>query len=242
LTRALALRDAAKLDPYDGRVKVDVLAEAYLRYLKNSKPKSHLWAERTWKKHLEPFFSGRLAGRVGTSELDRYIEQRKEGLTEDLEIRRRNGTINRELAILKAAFNDGAQLDPPLVSRVSRFPKKLRESEPRSGWLSDEQYDRLQDNAKHVWLRGFLAVAFNFGFRKSELLGLRVRQVSLKDRTIQLRPGTTKNDKERTVRMTEDVYERLAPCVKGKKPEEAVFTWETGNPVKDFRVYWDTMC
>jgi integrase len=100
----------------------------------------------------------------------------------------------------------------------------------------------LQDNAKHVWLRGFLAVAFNFGFRKSELLALRVRQVNLADRTIQLLPGTTKNDKGRTVRMTEDVYQRLAPCVKGKKPEDAVFTWENGDPVKDFRVAWDKMC
>jgi integrase len=100
----------------------------------------------------------------------------------------------------------------------------------------------LQDNAKHVGLRGFLAVAFNFGFRKSELLALRVRQVNLADRTIQLLPGTTKNDKGRTVRMTEDVYQRLAPCVKGKKPEDAVFTWENGDPVKDFRVAWDKMC
>jgi integrase len=150
--------------------------------------------------------------------------------------------VNRELAILKAAYNQGAQLDPPLVSRVPKFPKKLRESDPRSGWLDDAQYEALQDNAKHVWLRGFLTVAFNFGFRKSELLALHVKQVNLKDRTIQLLPGTTKNDKGRTIRMTEDVYQRLAPCVKGKKPEDAVFTWENGDPVKDFRVAWDKMC
>lgn len=72
----------------------------------------------------------------------------------------------------------------------------------------------MQDHAKDVWLRSLLAVAFNFGFRKSELLGLRVKQVSLKDRTIQLLPGTTKNDKGRTIRMTEDVYQRLAHASK----------------------------
>jgi integrase len=64
-------------------------------------------------------------------------------------------------------------------------------------WLDDVQYQALQDHAKHVWLRGFLAVAYNFGFRKGELLGVKVRQVNLKDRTIQLPPGTTKNDKGR---------------------------------------------
>lgn len=89
---------------------------------------------------------------------------------------------------------------------------------------------------------GFLAVAFNFGFRKGELLSLRVKQVNLKERTIQLLPGTTKNDKGRTVRMTEDVYQRLAPCVKDKKRDDAVFTWENGDPVKDSRVAWGKMC
>jgi integrase len=68
--------------------------------------------------------------------------------------------------------------------------------------LDDVQYQALQDHAKHVWLRGFLAVAYNFGFRKGEWLGVKVRQVNLKDRTIQLLPGTTKNDKGRTVRLT----------------------------------------
>src|SRR5438270_690722 len=77
LNRALTLKEAGKLDEPETRVRVDALAEAYLRYLKNSKPKSHLWADRTWNKHLKPFFGGRLAGRVGTTELDKYIEERK---------------------------------------------------------------------------------------------------------------------------------------------------------------------
>jgi integrase len=107
-----------------------------------------------------------------------------------------------------------------MVSRAPKFPKKLRESDPRSGWLTDEEYERLQRNAPHAWLRGLLAVAFNFGFRKSELLALRAKQ----DRTIQLLPGTTKNDKGRTIKMTSDVFERLSPCVNNKNPNDAVFT------------------
>ena len=220
---------------------MDTLADAYMRYVKNSKPKSYMWVKRAWEKHLKGFFGGRLAGRV-TVELDKYIEERKVGLAGAEELKR-NGTINRELTIMKAMFNHCAgELDPPLVSRVPKFPKKLRESDPRSGWLDDSQYDALQDNAKHVWLRGFLAVAYNFGFRKGELLGLKVRQVDLKQRSIQLLPGTTKNDKGRTIRMTEDVYQRLQPCVTDKKPNDALFTWEDGSPVRDYRVAWSKMC
>ena len=243
LNRALTLKQAGKLDEPETRVKVDTLAEAYLRYMKNSKPKSHMWVKRAWDKHLEPFFGGRLAGRVGTAELDRYIEQRKQGIHDEDQERKRNGTINRELTIMKAMFNHASrELDPPLVSRVPKFPKKLRESDPRSGWVDDAQYEALQDHAKDTWMRGFLAVAFNFGFRKSELLGLKVRQVDLKDRTIQLLPGTTKNDKGRTIRMTEDVYQRVAPCVKDKHGDDALFTWGDGSPVRDFRVAWSKMC
>jgi integrase len=245
LNRFLVLKKAGKLDAPEGRSKTDVLAEAYLRYIKNSKPKSYAWADRTWRIHLKPFFGGRLASRVGTAELDKYIEDRKADLpvNDEERERKRNGTINRELAILKAAYNHGASKnDPPLVSRVPRFPTKLRESDPRSGWLTDAQYDALQEKCKYPWLRGLLAVAFAFGLRKAELLRLRVQDVNLKDRTIKLLPGTTKTDKGRTLRMTEDVYETLKPCVEDKQPADSVFTWNDGSPVRDFRVAWEKMC
>jgi hypothetical protein len=40
LNRALTLKEAGKLDAPETRVRVDALLDAYLRYLKNSKPKS----------------------------------------------------------------------------------------------------------------------------------------------------------------------------------------------------------
>jgi integrase len=241
LTRKLALKEAGKLDAPEGRTKTDTISAAYLRYIKNSKPKSYKWAERVWRLHLEPFFGGRRSSRVGTDEIDRYVEERKTAVTAGGEFER-NGTVNRELSVLKAMYNHASRLDPPLVSRVPRFPKKLRESNPRSGWLDDEQYEALQTSAKDTWLRGLLAVAYTFGFRKAELLNLKVGQVNLKDRTIQLLPGTTKNDKGRTVKMTEDVYQRLVPCMEGKQKDDALFSWSDGSPVKDFRVCWEKMC
>lgn len=85
---------------------------------------------------------------------------------------------------------------------MSRFPQKLREPNPRSGFVSEEQYKTLQEKCRYGWLHGILAVAYNYGFRKQELLGLRVFQIDLKERTIQLLPGTTKNDMGRSVKMT----------------------------------------
>jgi len=103
-------------------------------------------------------------------------------------------------------------------------------------------HESLQKNCGHQWLRAMMAVAFTFGFRKGELLGLRVKQVNLKERTIALLPGETKNDKGRTVVMTDDVHALLQGCVRDKQADEFAFTWPNGKPVRDFRVAWNQMC
>jgi integrase len=68
-----------------------------------------------------------------------------------------------------------------------------------------------------------------------------VGQIDMKHRTINLDPGKTKNNEGRIVKMTQEVYDLLRVCVDDKKPEEAVFTWANGKPVKDFRATWDQL-
>ena len=151
-------------------------------------------------------------------------------------------TVNKELTVLRAIFYHGFEdYTPPKLHRVPKFPEKLKEPKPRQGFLTDEQYDGLQANCKHPWLRELLAVAYTFGFRKSELLGLRIHQVDMIERTIQLLPGETKNEEGRTVKMTEEVHKLLAECVQGKEPNDAVFTWKDGSPVRDLRATWASM-
>jgi integrase len=93
----------------------------------------------------------------------------------------------------------------------------------------------------YTWLRAFLAAAYTFGFRKSELLNLKVHQIDLKEKTIRLLVGMTKNDDGRMVVMTDEVHELMKECVKGKGPEDYVFTWADGRPVKDFRGQWNKL-
>jgi integrase len=215
-------------------VKVDTLAEAYKTYAQNSAPRSYRWIELVWRVHLEPFFGGMKADRITTDHLQRYIRER-------LDVKAATSTVNHELTVFKAMLNHGAKADPPKLLRVPRFPERLREPNPRSGFLTDEQYKVLLKKCKYGWLRVLLAVAYNFGFRKGELLGLRVSQIDLKARTIHLLPGTTKNDEGRAVVMTEEVFKLISELVKHKQPEDAVFTWANGKPVTDFRRTWRTL-
>jgi integrase len=232
LVKATTLRDAGKLDRHESRVKVDSLAESYKVYAHNSAPKSYYWICLVWRVHLEPFFGGMLAARVDSDKIQDYIRER-------LDAKAATSTVNRELTVLRAMFNHAAKMDK--VDRVPRFPERLREPNPRAGFVNDDEYVVRQSKAKYGWLRAALAVAYNFGFRKSELLSLRVSQIDLKARTIHLLPGTTKNDQGRGVVMTAEVFDLVSECIKDKQPGDAVFTWANGKPVTDFRRTWRTM-
>lgn len=97
---------------------------------------------------------------------------------------------------------------------VPKFPERLQEP-PRSGFLTDEQYDALQEHAEEPWLRALLAVAYTSGFRRAELVGgpqpkqqpMLVSHIDLKNKTITLDPGKT--NEGRVVKMTQEVYDLL---------------------------------
>jgi integrase len=175
----------------------------------------------------EPFFGKMRAVNVGTDLINNYVEHRQARGAE-------NATTNRELAMLRRAFNLGYRSTPRKVSQVPNFPR-LKENPPRKGFMDDARYRVLCEHATEPWLRALLATAYTFGFRKAELLNMRVRQIDLLERTIVLDPGTTKNDDGPTAKMTDEVHGLLLACVRGKESDEFVFTWEGGEPVRDFR-------
>jgi integrase len=119
-----------------------------------------------------------------------------------------NATINRELATLRRALNLGRRSTPPKVRDVPYIPM-LKEDNVRRGFVEDGEFSRLTAEAGELWLRAFLELGFTYGWRRGELLGLRVRQVSFTAGTIRLEAGTTKNREGREVAMTAKVEELL---------------------------------
>jgi hypothetical protein len=82
----------------------------------------------------------------------------------------------------------------------------------------------------------------NFGWRKSEILGLKVKQVDFLAGTIRLEVGTTKNREGREATMTEALKVLLTQCCLKKGPEDAVFTRDNGSKIRDFRKTWAKVC
>jgi integrase len=217
----------------------ELMDDLFRRYRLNSDSRWLHNAENfVWKLHLKRFFEHVRAEHLTTDLLSQYVDERRQGKRPPS-----NATINRELATLRAALNLGRKASPPKVFHVPPFPM-LKEENARAGFVRDEQYDQLgrECGKEGLWLRALVAVAYNYGWRRSELLELKVRQVDLAARTIDLEPGTTKNDDARIVVMTQEVFELLRACVRKKGADDFVFTRADGTRPGDFRKAWQNVC
>ena len=162
-----------------------------------------------------------------------YVDQRQqEGA--------KNATINREVAALKRMFRLGQQCTPAKVLRMPHFPH-LRENNVRKGFLEDALYHKLVDGTE-LWFRTIVECGRTYGWRISELLGMKVKQVDLMQRVIRLDPGTTKNTEGREVFTTDALQLLLGACVAGKGAEDAVFSRPNGIPVRSLRDAWEKAC
>ncbi len=226
------------VDPKKTKVTVDKLFALSLEHYQLKKRKSLPDFQARWKNHLQPFFGGRKASHVTTELVNKYILKRQAANASVC-------TINRELANLKKMFNYAAKRTKTITLDSVPHIELLEEDEAgRGDYLEDHQYPTLADALAKVglWARAIFEVGYTFGFRKSELLGLRIRNINISAKTITLPPRSTKNKQPRLVVMTERVYQLLKPLAEGKNPDDFLFTREDGKPVKDFRVIWERCC
>jgi integrase len=175
------------------RITYEGLREAlYSDYIVNKR--KSLRRDKEGKPHLDKvvrldgFFSGYRASEIEADLIRKFIrEQQGKGL--------KNGSINRSISALRRMFNlarnDGKIRDIP------HFPM-VKESRPRQGFFSREQYDALS-RALPDRLRLPLAIGYYSGMRLGEVLGLEWSQVDFLAGIIRLRAGETKNDQAREV-------------------------------------------
>ncbi len=175
--------------------------------------------ERKIQKHLMPFFGKRRMSTITTTDVRAYVHERQtvpsvlvrkahrvvrddgERVAEP-EVRRcaSNAQINRELALLKRAFNLAIQ-----GGRLHAKPHipMLRESSPRSGFFEPEQYRAVLRHLPEE-VRPIIEFGYETGWRiASEVLPLEWRQVDFAAGEVRLDAGTTKNGDGRVFPFTE---------------------------------------
>lgn len=184
-----------------------------------------------WEKHVKPFFGFLKANQVTSDRVGRYVDSR-------LEAKARPATINRELAILSRMYSLGIK-----ARKVLEKPNipKLTENNRRTGFVGSAERDRLASACARegLWMRAWFECAVTLGWRVSELLNLRVKQVDLAERSLTLNPGETKNGEGRLAFLTDSAFVLIRECSRGKSGDAFVFTRRSGKPVRAFRRAWE---
>jgi integrase len=148
-----------------------------------------------------------------------------------------NATINRELAVMSSGYTIAYNETPRRVAQKLSF-SRLAEPRARQGFIEQAQYLKLAAGCKELFMRAMLALSYTFGFRKGELLSLKVSDVDLMAGTVRLR--TSKNGEPRQINLTAETRGLLAACIAGKSADDAVFR-RGSEPVLFFGQSWDTI-
>jgi integrase len=235
-----AVADGVPLSARSTRLTFDdAVADVVTDYTINGK-RSQPDLERRIKLHLLPVFGGRTLNSITAADLRTFAAAR-------LKAGAANGEINRELAVVKRAFNLAAQSE----RYHGRIPhvSMLAETNVRQGFLDTATVDAVIRHLPAA-LRPVVRFAYVTGWRKSEVLGLEWRQVDRATWTLRLDPGTTKNKRGRTIDVSAHVELRAALEALWAEHEALakagticpyVFH-RTGKRIADYRRAWAVAC
>ena len=228
------------LRPQSDTVTFDDLATDFIRDYQVNGKRSRWKAEKSVE-HLTRFFGGWRAVNITTQQVRTYIVQRQQaGLA--------NGTINRELAVLKRAYHLAVKAKVLSHDHVPDIAL-LKEARPRSGFFEREQFEAVRQHLP-ASLQPVVTVAYITGWRiRSEILPMQWRQVDLGAETIRLDPGTTKNDDGRLFVMTPTLRATLAAqwvvtdALQRETGQIIPYVFHrNGSPIKSFRRVWLLAC
>lgn len=208
----------------------DLLDDLYTDYEVNGK--SVAWCELVIRCHLRPFFGMRRATAIGSELIAQYVKSRRaRGV--------KNSTINRELALLRRAFNLGAACEPPKVLRVPKI-HELEENNVRKGFFTEEHFGAVMAKLSPE-IGAVVEFAYYTGCRRGEILSLLWDQYDEKGGVIRLNPGETKNKDARVIPLSPELAELLKRL---KKERDESWAWSKfiftrgGDRIRSFRGAW----
>lgn len=181
-------------------------------------------------RHLDLFFMGQRVLAITTGRIREFIVARQlKGAT--------NGTINRELALLRRMFN--LALEDGILRTIPHFPM-LREASPRKGFLEYAEFQALRRELPE-YLRSVVTMAYYTGMRLGEMLNIQWENADLEAAEIRLDPGATKNNEPRTIPLVGELAEMLK--IERDKCPSAVFIFtHNGRRIASFYKAWKSAC
>ena len=188
-------------------------------------------AQKRWLCHLSKFFRDVPAVALGTKQMQEYIAKRtQEGAAV--------ATINRELQVLRRAYKVALEHEPPKIARMPRF-KLPPEDNARMVFIDRDLAEKLKQAAatRGLWQRTLIEMGLLFGWRRGEMLGLKVGDVDLVEGVVRL--GHTKNGEPREVPITRGLRVFLEALTVGREKDTALFPCPK---LGTFYTEWEHIC
>lgn len=220
--------------PRRDRVRLGELLDAYLVDVKLQNRKDPQHAEICVKR-LRAYFGTRRATSIRGDDVRRYVLKRREA---DMA----NGSINRELAVLRRVFSLAIEQE-----KIDRAPKikLLKEAAPRSGFFEREKFQDVLKHLRFEVVRDMAIVGYWLGWRVSEIRNLEHRHVDMSRKCLVLEPGRTKGGEGRVVYPPPPAWAAIAKWydrrVVGDRIASRVFH-RRGKPIRAIIRHWRTAC
>jgi integrase len=148
-----------------------------------------------------------------------------------------NGTINRDLALLRAALNWAVNSNwlpkAPVITMPPAPPSRER-------WLTRDEYAWLLKNAVAPHIRMFMVMALHTGARKSAILELKWREVDLDNRRIDFGLGYGNKYRSRYVAVNAVLHAELVATSKLATSDYVIE--HNGNRVLDIKTGFQAAC
>ncbi len=212
------------------KVRFEEIAEDFLTDYRINQRKSLRKAVH-YVEDLKACFVEMRVPNITTDKIRRFIE-------DGLEQRKANSTINRSLSALKRMLHLGKQANK--VNDIPYIPM-LKESNVRKGFFEYHEYDTLR-NPLPDYLRPIVIFAYHTGWRKAEILGLTWDKVDLRQGTIRLDPGETKNDEARMIYMDQELMKEMRALHGRRRLGCPCVFHHAGQPIRKFEKAWKTAC
>lgn len=216
------------------KLKYEDLRNAYI-LTAQAKGRKSLYTDAEGKvyftslKPADEYFKGWPVSQIRADAIRQFIlERQADG--------KKNGTINRTLAALKAMFRLAVK-----EGKLATVPniEMLREANPRKGFLTVKQYEKLFA-ALPAKLQPVLALGYYRGLRLGEIRNLRWDNVDLRASVIRLAPGETKSDNGRTIPLNKELIAMLEKLRSDNG--HSTFVFGNGRPLGSFKKTWYSAC
>lgn len=205
--------------------------EAVIKWARIAKDKKSFNTDQYRLSVLDPHFRDKTLTELTRDYIDEVIDE----LADDREWS--NGSINRYLAVIRTILKKACD-EWEWIDKVPKLPKRT-EAAKRVRWINEGEARRL---IEEVPTHTKFIVVFDLatGLRKSNLLGLKWKQIDLERRCAWVYGDEAKGKKDIAIPLNDDAMAVLL-ALRGQH-SEYVFTYK-GNPIRSpDRISWIKWC